>query len=58
MPPWPHSLWPHHNGAHDDEQAAIDPSVYDWFIENDIDMIQTDRPQLLLNYLRSKGLHR
>lgn len=55
---WVNSLWPHHNGGHDDEQAAMDPSVYDWFIENDIDMIQTDRPQLLLDYLRSKGLHR
>lgn len=54
---WVNSLWPQHNGGHDDEKAALDPSVYDWFIDNDIDIIQTDRPQLLINYLRSKGLH-
>ncbi len=54
---WVNSLWPHHNGGHDDEKAAINPSVYDWYINNNVDIIQTDRPQLLLNYLRSKGLH-
>ncbi len=51
------SLWPRHNGGHDDEKAALHPSVYDWFIENHIDIIQTDRPQLLLDYLRKKNLH-
>ncbi len=55
---WVNALWPHHNGGHDDEKAAIDPKTYDWFIENHIDMIQTDRPELLLNYLRSKDRHR
>ncbi len=55
---WVNSLWPHHNGNHDDERAAIDPSVYDWYIENNVDMIQTDRPALLLKYLREKGLHK
>lgn len=54
---WVNSLWPQHNGGHDDERAALDPSVYDWFIENDIDIIQTDRPELLLEYLRDKNLH-
>lgn len=54
---WVNSLWPQHNGGHDDEKAAIDPSVYDWYIENNVDIIQTDRPALLLNYLRSKKLH-
>jgi glycerophosphoryl diester phosphodiesterase len=54
---WVNSLWPHHNGDHDDEKAYVDPKVYDWFIKNNIDIIQTDRPQHLLDYLRSKGLH-
>ncbi|UJH66954.1 glycerophosphodiester phosphodiesterase family protein [Allomuricauda sp. SCSIO 65647] len=54
---WVNALWPHHNGGHDDERAAINPSVYDWFVENDIDIIQTDRPKLLLEYLRSRNLH-
>lgn len=55
---WVNSLWAHHNSGNDDEQAAMDISVYDWFIENDIDIIQTDRPELLLSYLRSKGFHK
>ncbi len=54
---WVNSLQPHHCVGHNDELAAIDISTYDWFIENDIDIIQTDRPKLLLEYLRSKGLH-
>lgn len=55
---WVNSLWPQHNGGHDDEKAAIDPTVYDWFIENHIDMIQTDRPRILIEYLRRQNLHR
>ncbi|WP_242083897.1 glycerophosphodiester phosphodiesterase family protein [Aestuariivivens sediminis] len=54
---WVNALWPQLNGGHDDEKAALDPSVYDWYIDHHIDIIQTDRPALLLNYLRSKGLH-
>lgn len=55
---WVNSLWPYHNGGHDDEKAALDPTVYDWYIENHIDIIQTDRPKLLIDYLRKKGLHK
>lgn len=55
---WVNSLWKRHNGGHDDERAALDPTVYDWYIENNINIIQTDRPQLLLDYLREKGLHK
>lgn len=55
---WVNSLWSHHNGGHDDEKAALDISVYDWYLENEINIIQTDRPKLLLQYLRSKDLHK
>jgi glycerophosphoryl diester phosphodiesterase len=54
---WVNSLWPEHNGGHDDEKAVIDNTVYDWFIENHIDIIQTDRPKILLDYLRKNNLH-
>ena len=54
---WVNSLWPQHNAGHDDESAVNDIAIYDWFIANNIDIIQTDRPQLLLNYLRERGLH-
>lgn len=54
---WVNSLRPQHCAGNDDEQACLDLSTYDWFIENHINMIQTDRPALLLDYLRKKGLH-
>lgn len=54
---WVNSLRPHHCAGNDDEQAALDITTYDWFIENGVNMIQTDRPTLLLKYLRGKGLH-
>lgn len=55
---WVNSLWAHHNAGNDDEQAAMDITVYDWFIDNNIDIIQTDRPELLLQYLRKRGYHK
>lgn len=54
---WVNSLWPQHNGGHDDEKAYLDHSIYEWFIRNNVNMIQTDRPQLLLEYLRKRGYH-
>jgi glycerophosphoryl diester phosphodiesterase len=54
---WVNSLWGHHNANHDDEEAVNNIKIYDWYINNNIDIIQTDRPQLLLTYLRERGLH-
>lgn len=54
---WVNSLWASLCLGHDDESAAVNPDVYNWYIQNDIDIIQTDRPALLLEYLRQKGLH-
>jgi glycerophosphoryl diester phosphodiesterase len=54
---WVNSLWSHLSGGHDDEKAAINIDTYQWYIDNNIDIIQTDRPELLIKYLRSKGLH-
>ncbi|MDF2514807.1 MAG: Glycerophosphodiester phosphodiesterase protein family [Sphingobacterium sp.] len=51
---WVNSLWPKQNAGHDDERAVTDPSIYDWFLENHVNMIQTDRPALLIKYLKSK----
>jgi len=55
---WVNSLAPEHNGGHSDEKAFLDLKVYDWYIANNIDIIQTDNPRLLLEYLRKKQLHR
>ena len=54
---WVNSLWSHHCAGHDDRKAALDPTTYDWFINRQVDMIQTDRPALLIQYLQSKQLH-
>jgi len=55
---WVNSLWPNLNGGHDDEKAALNTAVYDWYINNGVDIIQTDRPKILIEYLRKRGLHR
>lgn len=55
---WVNALWPEHNAGHHDDRALKEPdSAYGWLISKGINMIQTDRPQLLLEYLRNKGLH-
>lgn len=54
---WVNALRKNHNAGHEDEKAVLDPTVYDWYIENNINMIQTNQPELLINYLREKGLH-
>jgi glycerophosphoryl diester phosphodiesterase len=50
------SLWPQHNASNDDEKAVNNFAVYDWFINRDIDIIQTDRSKSLLKNLRNKRL--
>jgi len=54
---WVNALSKKHNAGHDDEKAAQDPTVHDWYVENNINIIQTNQPELLINYLRGKGLH-
>ncbi len=59
---WVNTLWSSLCGGsgNDDDAAleAVDPAeVYGQYIEMGASMIQTDRPQLLLDYLRSIGRH-
>jgi len=58
---WINALWPWLNGGHDDDKAVEEndkKDSWDWLIAHGATMIQTDRPRDLLNYLRSKSLHR
>ena len=56
---WVNALWASLNGGHDDDRAVYDlPGSYEWIVRRGANLIQTDRPELLLEYLRKKGLHR
>ena len=57
---WANSLWAKLDAGYTDDKAAYSDrnAIYGWYIKKGVNMIQTDRPKLLLNYLRSKGLHK
>ncbi len=55
---WVNSLWESLNAGYEDDMALLNPdSIYGWYIKNNINIIQTDRPELLLSYLRANALH-
>ena len=56
---WVNSLWPSLNGGLCDNAAVEgDPAeVYGKLVDMGATLIQTDRPELLISYLRSRGLH-
>ena len=55
---WVNSLWASMNAGHEDNKAVKNQdSIYGWYLKKGVNMIQTDRPQLLINYLRSKKNH-
>lgn len=56
---WFNSLWAHHNAGHNDDRALADPEgSYGWLIARGANMLQTDRPKLLMDYLRQVGRKR
>ena len=56
---WVNSLWASLCGGLDDARAFDgDPAaVYGKLVDMGATMIQTDRPELMISYLRSRGLH-
>ncbi len=57
---WFNSLWASLNGDHDDEKSVEENNPeagWGWLISHGARLIQTDRPQELLNYLKTKGMH-
>lgn len=57
---WVNALWPSLNGGHDDNLAAEESNTkdsWDWLIAHGAGILQTDRPALLLKYLRMRKLH-
>ena len=55
---WVNSLWKSLNAGYEDDIALNKTdSIYGWYINKGVNMIQTDRPQLLLSFLRNRKLH-
>ncbi len=55
---WANTIWASLCGGLDDDKAIDDPAaIYGPVVDMGVTMIQTDRPELLINYLRSRGLH-
>lgn len=56
---WVNSLWPSLNGGLCDDAAMLGnpEEIYGKILADGATIIQTDRPVLLLDYLRSKGRH-
>ena len=52
---WVNSLWESLNAGYEDDMAVQNTdSIYGWYLKNQVSMIQTDRPRLLLEYIQSK----
>ena len=55
---WVNTLWPSLNGGLCDDAAKDNPEdIYGQIVGLGATMVQTDRPALLIEYLRSQGLH-
>lgn len=52
---WVNALWPHHNAKNHDDLALENPSIYQWYLDKKINIVQTDRPLELINFLKSKN---
>jgi glycerophosphoryl diester phosphodiesterase len=60
FPVWFNSLWPEHCAGHDDDIAVEEnkpDQTWGWIIGKGANIIQTDRPKELVQYLRSRKLH-
>ncbi|MCQ9633443.1 glycerophosphodiester phosphodiesterase family protein [Chryseobacterium sp. WG23] len=54
---WVNSLWPNLSAGHNDDQILESPNVYEWYPNNNINIIQTDRPKELIEFLKRKNLY-
>ncbi len=56
---WVNTLWNSLNGGLSDDMAFMTSAdeIYGKIVDLGTTMIQTDRPELLIEYLRSRGLH-
>ena len=60
FPVWFNALWPEHCAGHDADIAVEEnkpDQTWGWIISKGANIIQTDRPKELVQYLRSRKLH-
>jgi glycerophosphoryl diester phosphodiesterase len=58
---WYNSLWASLNGGHEDDLAFDDGNTkdsWDWLIAHGATVLQTDRPEAMLKYLKMRALHK
>jgi len=52
------TIWDYVSANHDDDRAYFDPDAHwGWHVRKGVSIFNTDRPALLLQYLRAEGLH-
>jgi len=52
------TIWDYVSAYHDDDRAFHEPDAHwGWHVRGGVSIFNTDRPALLLDYLRKKGLH-
>lgn len=59
-PLWINSLWPDQNGGHDDDRAVElgqQDQSWGWLLSHGVNVLQTDRPKELLDYLHAHLAH-
>lgn len=56
---WVNCLWDTLCGGHEDDQALLDPEAHYGYLINTLgaSIIQTDRPEFLITYLKAHNLH-
>lgn len=55
---WMNTLEEFHSAGHTDEKIMEDPETHlNWVLDQGTTVIQTDRPQVVLDYLRKQQLH-
>ncbi|EJL75353.1 glycerophosphodiester phosphodiesterase family protein [Chryseobacterium populi] len=54
---WVNSLWPQQSAGHNDDLVLENPDAYEWYVKKNINIIQTDRPKELIDFLKKKNLY-
>jgi glycerophosphoryl diester phosphodiesterase len=54
---WLNAMWPILCAGHNDDKTFENPEVYNWYPDHYVNIIQTDRPKELIDYLKKKNLY-